>query len=220
MAPLMGTPPDGLRFGPFRLDPAKRVLWRGDEVVPAPRALDLLVALAEQHGDVVPKQTLMDRVWPGTFVEEANLSVNVSALRKAPRQAARRPSLHRDAGPAWVSAWPRPCGRPPRRARPRWPCSLQAAVGRRGRRVPGRRPRRCAHHPPQPARTAGRAPHRARSSNTAARHGSAGSGARAPGGRGGGRHPAARGNEAAHRRAARARPRRRPDLEPVRSRRR
>jgi len=83
MTPPMGAP-DGLRFGPFRLDPAKRVLWRGDEVVPlAPRALDLLVALAEQHGDVVPKQTLMDRVWPGTFVEEANLSVNVSALRKA-----------------------------------------------------------------------------------------------------------------------------------------
>jgi len=84
MTPPMGTPADVLRFGPFRLDPAKRVLWRGDEVVPlAPRALDLLVALAEQQGDVVPKQTLMDRVWPGTFVEEANLSVNVSALRKA-----------------------------------------------------------------------------------------------------------------------------------------
>src|SRR5258708_27059005 len=84
MAPPMGTPADVLRFGPFRLDPTKRVLWRGDEGVPlAPRALDLLVALAEQQGDVVPKQTLMDRVWPGTFVEEANLSVNVSALRKA-----------------------------------------------------------------------------------------------------------------------------------------
>jgi serine/threonine-protein kinase len=79
----MGAP-EMLRFGPFRLDAAKRVLWRGDEVVAlAPRALDLLVALAEQQGDVVPKQTLMDRVWPGTFVEEANLSVNVSALRKA-----------------------------------------------------------------------------------------------------------------------------------------
>ena len=104
MTPLMDAPPDGLRFGPFRLDPAKRVLWRGDEVVPlAPRALDLLVALAEQHGDVVPKQTLMDRVWPGTFVEEANLSVNVSALRKALGHAARRTALHRDAGPARLS---------------------------------------------------------------------------------------------------------------------
>lgn len=84
-----------LRFGPFRLDPAKRVLWRGDEVVPlAPRALDLLIALAEQQGDVVPKQTLMDRVWRGTFVEEANLSVNVSALREAlGKQAGGRPYI-------------------------------------------------------------------------------------------------------------------------------
>jgi DNA-binding winged helix-turn-helix (wHTH) protein/Flp pilus assembly protein TadD len=76
--------PESLRFGPFRLDAAKRVLWRGEEIVPlAPRALDLLVALAEQQGDVVTKQALMDRVWPGIFVEEANLSVNVSLLRKA-----------------------------------------------------------------------------------------------------------------------------------------
>src|SRR4051812_47058272 len=80
----MAPPPGTLRFGPFRLDPAKRVLWRGVEVVALPpRALDLLIALAEQQGDVVPKQTLLDRVWPGTFVEEANLSVNVSLLRKA-----------------------------------------------------------------------------------------------------------------------------------------
>src|ERR1044072_3580050 len=83
MTPPMGAP-DGLRFGPFRLDSTKRVLWRGEEGGPlARRGLDRPVALAEQHGNVVPKQTLMDRVWPGTFVEEANLSVNVSALRKA-----------------------------------------------------------------------------------------------------------------------------------------
>ena len=49
----------------------------------APRALDLLVALAERAGDVVTKEELLQRVWPDTFVEEANLSVNVSALRKA-----------------------------------------------------------------------------------------------------------------------------------------
>ena len=73
-----------LEFGPFRLDAAKRVLWRGGEVVPLPpKALDLLIALAEQRGDVVTKDELMKRVWPDTFVEEANLSVNVSALRKA-----------------------------------------------------------------------------------------------------------------------------------------
>ncbi len=71
-------------FGGFRLDGAKRVLWRGSEIVPLPpRALDLLLALAERSGQVVTKQELLERVWPDTFVEEANLSVNVSLLRKA-----------------------------------------------------------------------------------------------------------------------------------------
>ena len=73
-----------VEFGPFRLDAAKRVLWRDGRIVPLPpKALDLLVALVEQQGDVVTKDDLMKRVWPDTFVEEANLSVNVSALRKA-----------------------------------------------------------------------------------------------------------------------------------------
>ena len=75
-----------VEFGPFRLDAAKRVLWRDGRIVPLPpKALDLLVALVEQRGDVVTKDELMKRVWPDTFVEEANLSVNVSALRKALR---------------------------------------------------------------------------------------------------------------------------------------
>lgn len=71
-------------FGRFRLDGAKRVLWREGEIVPLPpKALDLLLALVERSGDVVTKSELMERVWPDTFVEEANLSVNVSLLRKA-----------------------------------------------------------------------------------------------------------------------------------------
>ena len=60
------------------------MLWRGDALVDvAPRALDVLIALVERAGDVVTKEELLQRVWPDTFVEEANLSVNVSALRKA-----------------------------------------------------------------------------------------------------------------------------------------
>lgn len=71
-------------FGPFRFDPGKRLLWRGDELVPLPpRALDLLAVLVAERGDVVTKEELLSRVWPDTFVEEANLSVNVSILRKA-----------------------------------------------------------------------------------------------------------------------------------------
>lgn len=72
-----------IEFGPFRLDTGKRVLWRGRDLVSVPpKALDLLVALVEQRGDVVSKPDLLSRVWPDTFVEEANLSVNASILRK------------------------------------------------------------------------------------------------------------------------------------------
>jgi DNA-binding winged helix-turn-helix (wHTH) protein/tetratricopeptide (TPR) repeat protein len=74
---------DAYTFAGYRLDPRARVLWRQGELVRlAPRALDLLLALVERQGDVVSKEDLLRRVWPDTVVEEANLSVNVSALRK------------------------------------------------------------------------------------------------------------------------------------------
>jgi DNA-binding winged helix-turn-helix (wHTH) protein/tetratricopeptide (TPR) repeat protein len=70
-------------FAAYRLDPAKRLLWREGELVALPpKAVDLLLALVEQAGEVVGKQELMDRVWPDSFVEEANLSVNVATIRK------------------------------------------------------------------------------------------------------------------------------------------
>lgn len=60
------------------------MLWRNDALVEvAPRAVDLLAALVDRAGEVVTKDELLRTVWPDTFVEEANLSVNVSALRKA-----------------------------------------------------------------------------------------------------------------------------------------
>jgi len=59
-------------------------VWRGEELLDVPpKAVDLLAALAGEAGQVVPKEELLRRVWPDTFVEEANLSVNVSILRKA-----------------------------------------------------------------------------------------------------------------------------------------
>ncbi len=71
-------------FGPFRVDARRRLLWRGGELLDVPpKAVELLAALIEQAGEVVPKGELLRRVWPDTFVEEANLSVNVSILRKA-----------------------------------------------------------------------------------------------------------------------------------------
>ena len=47
-----------------------------------PRAFDLLVALVERAGQLVTKETLLDRVWPELVVEENNLQVQISALRK------------------------------------------------------------------------------------------------------------------------------------------
>jgi DNA-binding winged helix-turn-helix (wHTH) protein len=46
------------------------------------RALDMLIALLERPGDLISKSDLMQRVWPNTHVEESNLKVNISALRR------------------------------------------------------------------------------------------------------------------------------------------
>jgi TolB-like protein/DNA-binding winged helix-turn-helix (wHTH) protein/Tfp pilus assembly protein PilF len=70
-------------FGPFRLDPLRRLLLRGGEPVQlAPKALDTLLVLVEQSGRVVEKSELIDRLWPDSFVEEINLTVYISTLRK------------------------------------------------------------------------------------------------------------------------------------------
>jgi DNA-binding winged helix-turn-helix (wHTH) protein/pimeloyl-ACP methyl ester carboxylesterase len=71
-------------FGDFRLDADEGVLLRDGEPVPlTPKAFDTLVALVEQSGHVLGKDELMRRVWPEQFVEENNLSQNISLLRKA-----------------------------------------------------------------------------------------------------------------------------------------
>ena len=71
-------------FGRFRLKTAERVLLREGEPVPlTPKVLDILITLVENRGQIVEKDDLMKRVWPTTFVEEGNLTQNVSLLRKA-----------------------------------------------------------------------------------------------------------------------------------------
>jgi DNA-binding winged helix-turn-helix (wHTH) protein/TolB-like protein len=71
-------------FGPFSIDAGKRVLMRDGEVVPlAPKTFDTLLVLVEHHGQVLEKDELMKRLWPDSEVEEANLSLHISALRKA-----------------------------------------------------------------------------------------------------------------------------------------
>jgi len=71
-------------FGRFRLKIAERLLLREGEPVPlTPKVFDILVTLVEHGGQVVAKDDLMKRVWPNTFVEEGNLTQNISLLRKA-----------------------------------------------------------------------------------------------------------------------------------------
>ena len=71
-------------FGRFRLKTAERILLREGEPVPlTPKVFDILVTLVEHGGQVVAKDDLMKRVWPNTFVEEGNLTQNISLLRKA-----------------------------------------------------------------------------------------------------------------------------------------
>jgi DNA-binding winged helix-turn-helix (wHTH) protein/TolB-like protein len=71
-------------FGRFRLDPAERLLLEEGRPVPlTPKAFEILLALIENNGKLLSKDDLMKRIWPDSFVEEANLTVNISALRKA-----------------------------------------------------------------------------------------------------------------------------------------
>jgi predicted ATPase/DNA-binding winged helix-turn-helix (wHTH) protein len=70
-------------FGPFRLNPARRILTRdGKPLRLGSRALDLLIALVESGDNLISKEDLLKRVWPDTYIEEANLRVHIAALRK------------------------------------------------------------------------------------------------------------------------------------------
>lgn len=76
--------PHFYEFGPFRLDPSAPLLLReGRPVALTLKALETLVVLIERGGRVVSREELIEAVWPDVEVEENNLSVNVSTLRKA-----------------------------------------------------------------------------------------------------------------------------------------
>ncbi|HYE75270.1 MAG TPA: transcriptional regulator, partial [Blastocatellia bacterium] len=71
-------------FGPFRLYPDERRLCRDHEVVSLPpKVCELLLVMVQHPGQILDREELMKAVWPDTVVEEANLNVHVSALRKA-----------------------------------------------------------------------------------------------------------------------------------------
>src|ERR687895_177053 len=71
-------------FGPFVADTREGLLLRDGRPVPlTPKAFETLVALVERSGHCLAKDELMRRVWPDSFVEENNLSQNISQLRRA-----------------------------------------------------------------------------------------------------------------------------------------
>jgi eukaryotic-like serine/threonine-protein kinase len=71
-------------FGPYRLDPGRKLLLRnGDLVALTSKALEILLVLVERSEHVVTKDELMKEVWPNSFVEEANLTQHISMVRKA-----------------------------------------------------------------------------------------------------------------------------------------
>lgn len=87
-------------FGPFVLDPGAGALLRDDDPVAIGyRGLKLLAALVGRPGEVLGKAELMDAAWPGTAVEEGNLTVQIAQLRKLLGPAA-------DGG-EWISTVPR-----------------------------------------------------------------------------------------------------------------
>ncbi len=71
-------------FGPFRLIPEESQLLLDGQPVPlTPKAFDLLIVLVDGAGHLLGKAELLERVWPDSFVEEGNLTVKMSELRRA-----------------------------------------------------------------------------------------------------------------------------------------
>ncbi len=70
-------------FSGFRLDAVERVLLRdGEPIALAPKVFDTLLVLVENHGHIVGREELMNKVWAESFVEEGNLTYTISVLRK------------------------------------------------------------------------------------------------------------------------------------------
>ena len=78
------SPNQALGFGPYRIHPGQRLVLEGEQPLRlGRRAMDILLILLANAGDVVSKQQLMAGVWPDSVVEDINLRVHMAALRKA-----------------------------------------------------------------------------------------------------------------------------------------
>lgn len=80
------------RFGEFIVDTDQKVLLRQDKALPlTPKLFETLLILVENSGRIVQKEQFMERLWPHSFVEEANLTSNIQQLRKSLGDSARHP---------------------------------------------------------------------------------------------------------------------------------
>ena len=81
---MRGMSDRSLNFGPFELFPHRRALVEGGKPLRlGSRALEVLIVLVEHAGELLSNKDLLARAWPDIFVEEANLRVQVMALRKS-----------------------------------------------------------------------------------------------------------------------------------------
>jgi DNA-binding winged helix-turn-helix (wHTH) protein len=88
--------PDQIRFGDFVVDLGTRELRNGSAPIHlTPKAFELLLVLIEQRPRAVAKAALQERLWPETFVSEANLPILVGEVRAALRDDARKPEFIR-----------------------------------------------------------------------------------------------------------------------------
>lgn len=89
---MNGVTQPNISFAEFEFDAAHRQLRRnGEPLAIYAKTFDLLEFLIEKNGQIVTKDEILEAVWEGQFVEEANLSVQVSALRKALGETRRAP---------------------------------------------------------------------------------------------------------------------------------
>ncbi len=87
-------------FGPFRLDTAAEMLFRGSEpIVLGQRAVALLMLLLERAGSPVSKDALIEAAWPGRTIEDSNLTVQIAALRRVFNESI--------GGGDWIETMPR-----------------------------------------------------------------------------------------------------------------
>jgi Tol biopolymer transport system component/DNA-binding winged helix-turn-helix (wHTH) protein len=114
-------------FGAYRLDSSKRVLSLRDRPVAlAPKSFDLLLLLVEGRGRVLERDELIRELWPDTVVEEANLTFQVSTVRKALGEE----------GSKWIDTLPKHGYRfaaPVREVRPEADAAADAAAPSRSR---------------------------------------------------------------------------------------